>query len=229
MKKRNNNIIRFKHYSNIKTKINKKKYFEKRRLEILNLSKKIVINNGWNNDLFNKIENQKKIKLNELSIMFPGGYNELLEFSINNLNSKLQKKMENYNLNILPIHKRIKKILLQKIIIMNEEKDFYSKIFFYLLLPKKNSSNLSKLYKSSDLICNIAKDQSTDFNFYTKRIILSSIYFRTILHFFNNNNLDETELVLDNSLQKVSKIPLIKNKFKSIKKNFPNILKLLIS
>ena len=210
-------------------KINKKKYFEKRRLEILNLSKKIVINNGWNNDLFNKIEKQKKIKLNELFIMFPGGYNELLEFSINNLNSKLQKKMENYNLNILPIHKRIKKILLQKIIIMNEEKDFYSKIFFYLLLPKKNSSNLIKLYKSSDLIWNIAKDQSTDFNFYTKRIILSSIYSRTILHFFNNNNLDETELVLDNSLQKVSKIPLIKNKFKSIKKNFPNILKLLIS
>ena len=210
-------------------KINKKKYFEKRRLEILNLSKKIVINNGWNNDLFNKIEKQKKIKLNELFIMFPGGYNELLEFSINNLNSKLQKKMENYNLNILPIHKRIKKILLQKIIIMNEEKDFYSKIFFYLLIPKKNSSNLSKLYKSSDLIWNIAKDQSTDFNFYTKRIILSSIYSRTILHFFNNNNLDETELVLDNSLQKVSKIPLIKNKFKSIKKNFPNILKLLIS
>ena len=210
-------------------KINKKKYFEKRRLEILNLSKKIVINNGWNNDLFNKIEKQKKIKLNELFIMFPGGYNELLEFSINNLNSKLQKKMENYNLNILPIHKRIKKILLQKIIIMNEEKDFYSKIFFYLLLPKKNSSNLMKLYKSSDLIWNIAKDQSTDFNFYTKRIILSSIYSRTILHFFNNNNLDQTELVLDNSLQKVSKIPLIKNKFKSIKKNFPNILKLLIS
>ena len=29
MKKRNNNIIRFKHYSNIKTKINKKKSFEK--------------------------------------------------------------------------------------------------------------------------------------------------------------------------------------------------------
>ena len=29
MKKRNNNIFRFKHYSNIKTKINKKKSFEK--------------------------------------------------------------------------------------------------------------------------------------------------------------------------------------------------------
>ena len=29
MKKRNNNLIRFKHYSNIKTKINKKKFFEK--------------------------------------------------------------------------------------------------------------------------------------------------------------------------------------------------------
>ena len=29
MKKKNNNIFRFKHYSNIKTKINKKKSFEK--------------------------------------------------------------------------------------------------------------------------------------------------------------------------------------------------------
>ena len=66
----------------------------------------------------------------------------------------------------------------------------------------------------------IAGDNSTDFNFYTKRMILSGVYSSLILHFINNDSMLETEKKLDDSLLKVSKIPLIKEKIQLYKKKY---------
>ncbi|MDC0161760.1 hypothetical protein OAI94_00965 [bacterium] len=125
----------------------------------------------------------------------------------------------------LPIHKRVKKILLLKIYLMNKEKIFYKKIFINLLVPKKNISSLSQLYKSIDHMWFLAGDVSVDFNFYTKRIILAGIYSRVILFFFNNNNQKDLEKIIDQDLRRVSKIPELKLKLNMIKDYFPKILK----
>ena len=74
---------------------------------------------------------------------------------------------------------------------MHKYKSFYKKIFLNLLIPKKNIFVPIQLYKSIDQIWFIAGDTSTDFNFYTKRLILSGIYTRVVLFFFNNNDQDE--------------------------------------
>ena len=75
----------------------------------------------------------------------------------------------------------------------------------------------------------ISGDNSTDFNFYTKRMILSGVYSSVILHFISNDSLLETEKKLDNNLLKVSKIPLIKGKIQLYKKSLPSFLRLLKS
>ena len=73
----------------------------------------------------------------------------------------------------------------------------------------------------------ISGDNSTDFNFYTKRMILSVVYSSVILHFINNDSLHETEKKLDDSLLKVSKIPVIKEKIRFYKKSLPSFWRLL--
>ena len=75
----------------------------------------------------------------------------------------------------------------------------------------------------------LSGDNSTDFNFYTKRMILSGVYSSVILHFISNDSLLETEKKLDNNLLKVSKIPLIKDKIKLYKKSLPSFLRFLKS
>jgi hypothetical protein len=44
-----------------------------------------------------------------------------------------------------------------------------------------------------------------------------------MLYFFNNNNQQDLENILDESLKKVSKIPEIKSKFKIFKEYFPKV------
>ena len=207
----------------------KKNYntLKKRRLQLLNQSENIVTENGWNKLLFKKISLQKKIHLGELEILFPKGYEDMLELSLDNLNYKLEDIYKYYNFKKKPLHKKIKEIIITKINLINKKKNFYRRTFYYLLVPSNYKLMIKQLYKSINLIWYISGDNSTDFNFYTKRFILFLVYSTVILNFLKNDDLIETEKLLDDNLYKVSKIPKIKEKFKIVKKSFPSLFNIL--
>ena len=203
----------------------KNKYLLNKRLKILKFAKNIVAENGLTSKTLKNISKKYDLDIHELNLLFPNGKNDLLQFALEQLNIDLENYCKKLDLIRLPVHKRIKKVLLSKIFLMNKNKLFYRSIFFNLLIPKKKFSLSSQLYNSVDQIWFIAGDSSTDFNFYTKRLILSVIYSRIMLFFFNNNNQQELEDILDESLQRVSKIPEIKSKLKIFKEYFPKVAK----
>ena len=203
----------------------KNKTLEKKRLELLNLSISIVSSSGWNNLLFKKISKQKNISINKLELLYPNGYIDMIKFMFLNLNNELKFKCKEYDLINIPIHKRIRKILLTNFIIMNKNKNFYKKTFFHLLIPSNNRILFKELSKTVNIMWYIANDKSTDFNFYTKRAILLTIYFPLLIFFFNNSNLIELEKKLDEKLGKVSKIPIIKNKLRTYLNFVPSFFK----
>ena len=200
-------------------------YLLKKRLEVLKFAKIFVSEKGLTKNSLENISKRYGIDINETELLFPEGNIDLIKFTLEQLNKELEEYCRKINLIRLPVHKRIKKVLLSKISLMNKNKLFYRRIFLNLLVPKKNFSLSSQLYNSVDQIWFIAGDSSTDFNFYTKRLILSVIYSRIMLYFFNNNNQEELENILDDSLQKVSKIPEIKSKFKIFSEYFPKLAK----
>ena len=200
-------------------------YLLKKRLEILKFAKVFVSEKGLNQNSLENISKKYGLDINETELLFPEGNNDLIKFTLEQLNNELKEYCRKIDLIRLPVHKRIRKVLLSKISLMNKNKVFYRSIFLNLLIPKKNFSLSGQLYKSVDQIWFIAGDSSTDFNFYTKRLILSVIYSRIMLFFFNNNNQQELEDILDESLQRVSKIPEIKSKLKIFKEYFPKVAK----
>ncbi len=182
---------------------------------------------GLHQKLLKNISKKYDLDINELNLLFPNGKNDLLQFVLEQLNIDLENYCKNLDLIRLPVHKRIRKILLSKIYIMEKEKKFYKKIFLNLLIPKKNFSLPVKLYKSVDQIWFIAGDTSVDFNFYTKRLILAGIYSRVIFFFFNNNNQKLLEDLLDSNLRRVSKIPELKTKLNIFKDFLPKAIKIV--
>jgi len=204
---------------------NQNNYLLKKRLKILNFAKIFVSKNGFTQNSLENISKKYGLDINETELLFPEGNNDLIKFALEQLNNELEEYCRKIDLIRLPTHKRIKKVLLSKVALMNKNKLFYRSIFLNLLIPKKNFSLSSQLYNSVDQIWFIAGDSSTDFNFYTKRLILSIIYSRVMLFFFNNNNQEELENILDESLQRVSKIPEIKSKLKIFKEYLPKVAK----
>lgn len=196
-----------------------------KRLKLLKFAKVKVAEIGLNTNTLRDISLEHNLDINEVELLFPNGNSDLIKFILEELNINLENNCKKIDLIRLPIHKRIKRILLSKIDILEKEKKFYKKIFLNLLIPNKNISLPRQLYKSIDQIWFLAGDSSVDFNFYTKRLILSAIYTRTILFFFNNDNRKELENILDKNLKRVSKIPKIKSSIKILFKNLPNIFK----
>ena len=209
------------------TKKHQNNYLLKKRLEFLNYARTYISKNGLNKNTFKDISNKYKLDLNETELLFPEGNVDLIKFALEKLNRDLEVYCNKIDLIRLPTHKRIKKVLLSKIYLMNRDKLFYKTIFLNLLIPKKYLSLPKQLYNSVDQIWFIAGDSSVDFNFYTKRLILSGIYSRIMLFFFNNDDQVGLEKILDEDLKRVSKIPEIKSKFKIFKEYIPKFAKFI--
>ena len=80
----------------------------KKKEDILKKTKKIVSIEGWSSEIFSKLQKQN-IEKNDLFYFFPDGYKDLLEYSLQSINEKLEHKLKKINLINFPINKRIKK------------------------------------------------------------------------------------------------------------------------
>ena len=196
------------------------------RNQILQDAKPSIAKYGWTDDLFIKISKTSKYNTEDIKALFPKGNKPLIEMYLKEINNKMNIDSKKLNLIRFRVHERIRELIILRLKIMQKEKILITKTFYYLLMPQNYKLASKNLYKTLDQIWFLAGDNSTDFNFYTKRAILGSVYSATIIHFINNNNINKTIDVLNNKLKIVSKIPILKNRSKDIIKIIPQILKL---
>ena len=196
------------------------------RNEILSEAKPYVIKYGWSEEMFKKLAKDSKFDSYTILSLFPDGYVSLTQLYLDEINNYMTEKSKKLNFIRLKVHERIRELCILRFSIMQKEKKIINKTFFYLLLPNNYNFCLRNLYKTVDQIWYLAGDSSTDFNFYSKRAILASIYSTTLLHFVNNNNFDETINLLNKQLKRVSKIPKIKERFDDFLKLAPHLIKI---
>ena len=194
---------------------------EKVRKKILEDVKLHISENGWNIDIIEYLSNKTNFKKKDLVVLLPEKNNTLIKIYLEEINKKIKNKIIKLNFSNLRTHQRIRELIILRLNIMLKEKKLISKTFFYLLLPQNYKLASKYLYRVVDEMWYLSGDKSTDFNFYSKRVILSSIYTATIMHFINNDNIQDTIEFLDKQLKKVSKIPEIKKSIKDITKIIP--------
>ena len=196
----------------------------KMKNEIFQESKSFASKNGWSNNIFKDISKKMNLNYFEIRALFPEGYVTLLNMYLNEINQKMVKESKNIDLIRLRVHERVKELIILRLKIMSKDKRLLSKTFSYLMLPSNYKLASMNLFKTVDEIWYLTGDTSSDFNYYTKRLILSKVYTFTLIHFMNNANIEDTIVILNKQLAKVSKIPKIKETIKDLKNFSPNIL-----
>ena len=90
------------------------------------------------------------------------------------------------------------------------------KFFKKILEPNSLLNSYKILFKIADEIWFLAGDKSTDYNYYTKRIILMNIYALTFSFFVfdNSKDLEKTKKFLDKKISVVLNFGNFKNKLK---------------
>lgn len=98
-------------------------------------------------------------------------------------------------------------------------KNLIKKIFIHLI--KNNNSNkvLNYIYSVADIIWKISSDRSVDFNYYTKRLILSSVYLKILILIFYRDNLTDKDIEVEikKSLEHIKLVSQFKIKFNFLK------------
>lgn len=180
--------------------------------------KKIDFDNIDQDIIFKKIGDldffDKKELLLKISSLF---FEDLDQRFLNEVKSKVDK--------ITKTNEKISFLLNKRFQVEKKNKDLIKKFFIHLIKDNNSSKVLTYIYSVSDIMWKYANDRSVDFNYYTKRLILSSVYLKILILSFYKDNLTQKDLneEISKSLEHVKLISQFKIKldfFKNLKDFF---------
>lgn len=176
----------------------------------------ICVLDGWNNESLDEAINKSNLDVKDRALFFDNGIYSLIDFFIEHGNEELVKKAKKIDLSQMKVRDKIKELVKLRILVEEGNKNAI-KALITISKGKRIPTLVKNNYKISSLIWDIAGDTSTDFNFYSKRLILSKVFARTFINFANDEsvNYQETWKLLDEQIDKIMKISQIKMKIKN--------------
>jgi ubiquinone biosynthesis protein COQ9 len=189
----------------------------KLKTKFIALAVKEVPFSGWTEELLPIIEEKMGLQHGYSLILFESGIKDLVSF--------YEETCDQVMLDELASHKEKLKIrekiaLGVKIRINNNKtnKVVLSKLLKFYAKPLNIGLGLKNMWQTVDKIWYYAGDQSTDYNYYTKRTLLSAVYSSTLMYYVSDDSANscKTWEFLDNRISNVLKLGNIKN--------IPNVL-----
>lgn len=176
---------------------------------------KIAEIEGWNDHALLLTFQELQIDEKYLPLIFEDNILSLNQFHIDYFNQKYAEHIaNNVDLTDKKLSEKIKILTFERFAIEKNNQLALQRLLNFYLNPKNISKyhlsskpaliGLNNAFKISDLIWKLASDQSTDFNYYTKRLILSKILMRCFFVFIKDDeNLIKTSNIIDSELKKV--------------------------
>ncbi len=168
----------------------------------------------WSEDLINLAESNIGLDAGYRHIIFPSGIQEVV--------SSFEKWLDGQMLEKLLESDKPKKIrdqialALEIRILRVMSKKVAQRCFGYYLVPTNIISGTEAACHSCDTIWKYAGDKSSDFNYYTKRGLLLSVYAAAQVFYFGDNseNHKDTRDFIKNALDNIINIASFKNNIK---------------
>ena len=169
-------------------------------------------NGTFNNFNISSILKKNSISEEDFYYFFPDKTKSLCNFFLSNVQVKLEKKIKKKIKNEKSISKRVNFILFELISLLNENKDI--SLYFLNYISRKPTYLKKISIKFSDRVWRLLEDKSVDFNYYTKRLILSQILINSILYWRGSNDLNKTQIFIEKQIFLLGKFGYYKSNFK---------------
>ena len=187
--------------------------------KILREALRIVELEGWHSQLL--VESSKAASLNNNTglLLFPGGVGELVEFFINMIDQEMLQSFNFDEMSKMRAHEKVRYCIICRLKILNKYQIVCEKTIQFLSMPSHLKLSIKTVWQTVDYIWRkVVHDQSTDFSYYTKRMILMAVYSSTLMYWLSDDSKDKVETIsfLDRRLNDVGKIHQIKKKISSV-------------
>ena len=164
-------------------------------------------------DIFlKKISNLNFFDKQELLIIISGLFFEDLD---KKFLSEIKSKISQFS----KTNEKISFLLNKRFQIEKKNKDLIKKIFIHLIKDNNSNKIVNYIYSVADSMWKYSNDRSVDFNYYTKRLILSSVYLKILILSFYKDNFTQKNLEdeIKKSLEHVNLISQFKIKLDFLK------------
>lgn len=159
---------------------------EEKQLILKNFLKNSVFD-GWTDENLSKSANQSGFKSEYYILLFPNGLEDLTQYFHNYLNKIMEDEFLANNV-FTKIHEKIIYAIELKFSQYENHKEAVRCLMKYNLKPQHILATKSRLWSTCDIIWRLAGDESTDFNYYTKRSILAAVYASSFVYFINDDS-----------------------------------------
>ncbi len=144
----------------------------------------------------------------EAARLFPGGPLELIRAFSSEADRRMLESLEGLDLHAMKIRDKVAAGVRARLEAVAAHREAVRSGLTFFSLPQNAATGLSCLYRTVDAIWYAAGDRATDYNFYTKRALLSGVYSSTLLFWLNDKSEDyaATWAFLDRRIAEVLKV-----------------------
>lgn len=180
---------------------------------------------GWSMATLQNAAVAAGYKRTDVIRIFPGGAIDAVDAFIQQGDARLLETLQGYNLETMKIRERVATAVRLRISGDETHREAVRKATALEAMPFNAHRALRNLYQTVDTIWYAIGDTSTDFNFYTKRMMLAAVYASTLLYWLDDKSpgFTATWEFLDRRIENVMTIEKAKYSFKQrMKKSAPS-------
>lgn len=168
---------------------------------------------GWSEKTLEKAASGLGI---EPLVWFPQGIESFTDDFAGFVNLQMEQQLTEKQIKNLRIRERIAAAVTTRLELLKPHKLAIRRLLAYYALPQHAAQAARHLFEASSAMWYAAGDTSTDYNYYTKRLLLSGVYSSTLLYWMQDNSPDfaDTREFLNRRIENVMQIEKAKAKAK---------------
>ncbi|WP_051431850.1 COQ9 family protein [Rhodovibrio salinarum] len=162
------------------------------RREIMQRTLENVPFDGWSWASINAAADELGIDRREAESAFPGGPAEVIELHSMEADYAMLAAFEEQAHEGMRVREQVARAIWIRLEQNEPHREAVRRALSFLALPQHHTLALRLLYRTCDAVWTAAGDGSADYNFYTKRGLLSGVYSSTLLYWLEDSSEDYT-------------------------------------
>ena len=160
---------------------------------------------GWNGKAVDSAAAQIDVDAAQARLAFPKEQSAMVDAYIQGVDAAMEAHFTPERIGAMKVSQRIRAMIWFRLEVMAPAREAVRTGLSILAMPQNVPLALRIGWRSADLMWRIAGDTATDYNHYSKRLILSGVYASTLLAWLDDRSEDwsETSAFLDRRLADV--------------------------
>ncbi|MDE1467621.1 COQ9 family protein [Aurantiacibacter sp. D1-12] len=170
---------------------------------------------GWSDAALVSAAEAEGVDVAVARLAFPGGAMDMIDAWVASIDERMEANFADGRLDNMPIRERIRSLVWFRLEAIEGLEESLARAMSIQAMPKNAPAALKQGWSSADKMWRLAGDTATDYNHYTKRAILGSIYGATLAVWKSDESEDKanTAAFLDRRIEGVMKFEKAKAKW----------------